>query len=62
LNHLVAFRDACWYSWSELKISMQKLMDYSFEWVLPGHGRRYNAERDVMKRELQQCIEWMETV
>ncbi|MBD2311332.1 MBL fold metallo-hydrolase [Desertifilum sp. FACHB-1129] len=62
-QHLIAFRRACWYSWPELRISMKKLTDYSFEWVLPGHGRRYHAENaEVMQQQLQKCIAWMETV
>ncbi|WP_028208062.1 MBL fold metallo-hydrolase [Paraburkholderia nodosa] len=35
---LVAFRDACWYSWTELTESLSKLAVYRFEWLLPGHG------------------------
>jgi glyoxylase-like metal-dependent hydrolase (beta-lactamase superfamily II)/ferredoxin len=35
---LVAFRDACWYSWTELTGSLGKLAAYRFEWLLPGHG------------------------
>lgn len=35
---LVAFRDACWYSWTELAESLGKLAAYRFEWLLPGHG------------------------
>lgn len=42
---LVAFRDACWYSWSALAASLAKLADYRFEWVLPGHG--WPAHRDA---------------
>lgn len=61
-DHLIAFRNACWYSWPELLKSMRKLADYSFEWVLPGHGRRYRADLESMRSQLQQCIEWMETV
>lgn len=62
LNHLYAFRRACWYSWSELIKSMQKLSHYSFEWVLPGHGRRYHADRATMQQQMQQCLDWMKTV
>jgi glyoxylase-like metal-dependent hydrolase (beta-lactamase superfamily II)/ferredoxin len=60
LNHLIAFRRACWYSWTELIQSMHKLANYSFEWVLPGHGRRYHADRDTMHQKMQQCLTWME--
>jgi glyoxylase-like metal-dependent hydrolase (beta-lactamase superfamily II)/ferredoxin len=59
-HQLIAFRNACWYSWSELTKSMGKLTNYSFEWVLPGHGRRYHADSETMQQQLQQCIEWME--
>ncbi|MEG4273789.1 MULTISPECIES: MBL fold metallo-hydrolase [unclassified Microcoleus] len=59
LQHLVAFRDVCWYSWPEQVKSMQNLANYSFEWVLPGHGRRYNADRQIMSNQMQKCIAWM---
>jgi glyoxylase-like metal-dependent hydrolase (beta-lactamase superfamily II)/ferredoxin len=59
LNQLVAFRDYCWYSWEEQVKSMQKLAAYSFEWVLPGHGRRYHADREIMHKEMQACLAWM---
>ena len=61
LNQLVAHRDYCWYSWPKQLQSMRKLANYSFEWVLPGHGRRYHAERETMHYKMQQCIDWMES-
>lgn len=59
LQQLVGFRDFCWYSWSEQIKSMSKLANYSFEWVLPGHGRRFHADADTMHQEMEKCIEWM---
>ena len=59
LNQLVAFPDFCWYSWSEQLKSMRKLANYSFEWVLPGHGRRYHADVETMRQQMQQCVAWM---
>ncbi|MBE9096235.1 MBL fold metallo-hydrolase [Tychonema sp. LEGE 07203] len=59
LQQLIAFREVCWYSWPEQIKSMQNLADYSFEWVLPGHGRRYNADRATMSNQMQKCIAWM---
>mgnify|MGYP005848508651 CR=1 FL=1 len=59
LQHLIAFRRACWYSWSEQIQSMQRLTQYAFEWVLPGHGRRHHADIATMQQQLAQCIEWM---
>jgi glyoxylase-like metal-dependent hydrolase (beta-lactamase superfamily II)/ferredoxin len=61
LNQLIAFRDYCWYSWTEQIKSMRKLTNYSFEWILPGHGRRYHTDVKTMYQQLQQCIARMET-
>jgi glyoxylase-like metal-dependent hydrolase (beta-lactamase superfamily II)/ferredoxin len=60
LQQLIAFRRACWYSWSELIKSMHQLANYSFEWVLPGHGARYHADKETMKSQMQKCLAWME--
>lgn len=59
LNHLYAFRRFCWYSWAEQIKSMEKLANYSFEWVLPGHGRRYHGHVKAIAQQMQQCIDWM---
>jgi len=62
LHHPAAFRDVCWYSWPELVKSTHKLAEYDFEWVLPGHGRRYHGDRATMKQQMQRCLVWMDTV
>lgn len=41
---LGASRSVAWYSWAEQTKSMERLLDYSFEWVLPGHGVPLRAE------------------
>ncbi len=57
---LIAFRDACWYSWEEQIRSMEKLLDFSFEWVLPGHGGWHHAASPAaMRVQLEGCIRWM---
>lgn len=53
---LVAFRDACWYSWSALTASLAKLAGYRFEWVLPGHGWPAHFEAGEMKARLQALV------
>ena len=58
-GHLYAFRNACWYSWTEQIRSMERLLDYSFEWVLPGHGRPIRLPRAEMRASLERCVEWM---
>src|SRR5499427_4230695 len=59
-GRLTAFRDVAWYSWPEQTKSMKRLLDYRFEWVLPGHGRRGHMPADAMRRSLVDCIAWME--
>ncbi len=57
---LQASKRVCWYNWREQIQSMERLLDFRFEWVLPGHGRRYQAESpDAMHRELSALIERM---
>src|SRR5712692_7492809 len=59
-GQLVAFRHACWSSWEKQIRSMERLLDYSFEWVLPGHGAWHRADdAAAMHRELEACVEWM---
>ena len=54
---LIAFRDACWYSWPVQTASMARLLDYRFEWVLPGHGRRWRASSPAaMRAELERLV------
>jgi glyoxylase-like metal-dependent hydrolase (beta-lactamase superfamily II)/ferredoxin len=59
---LVGFRDACWFSWTEQIRSMERLLDFRFEWVLPGHGWRYHAPSpEAMRTEVEKCVKWMKT-
>jgi glyoxylase-like metal-dependent hydrolase (beta-lactamase superfamily II) len=56
---LYAFRSACWYSWKEQIASMERLLDYRFEWVLPGHGRPIQLAAGEMHEQLAACVAWM---
>ena len=56
---LTAFRSVAWYSWPEQTRSMEKLREYDFEWVLPGHGEIHQESVNNMQKHLQRCIEWM---
>ncbi|HEY3816797.1 MAG TPA: MBL fold metallo-hydrolase [Polyangiaceae bacterium] len=53
---LDASRSVCWYSWTEQRRSMEKLLGYDFEWVLPGHGPRFHAPAPRMRAELEKLI------
>ncbi len=54
---LHASRRVCWYDWGEQTRSMELLLEFPFEWVLPGHGRRYQAPSPaIMRQELEQLV------
>ena len=53
---LHASSNVCWYSWAEQTRSMARLLDYRFEWVLPGHGRRARFSPSEMKKQLRNCV------
>lgn len=46
------------YVWSEhrLRRSTARLLDYSFEWLLPGHGERVNLPLSRMREELHRLL------
>ena len=58
---LTAFRSVAWYSWTEQIRSMEKLLSYSFEWVLPGHGNFHYSNAAIMRADLERCVTWMRT-
>ncbi|HEX5732477.1 MAG TPA: MBL fold metallo-hydrolase [Blastocatellia bacterium] len=60
-NSLNASSSVCWYSWSEQTRSMERLLDYDFEWVLPGHGRRAHLSLAEMRRQIEACIARMKS-
>ena len=56
-TRLHASRSVCWYSWPEQTRSMERLLDYRFTIVLPGHGRRFRASSArAMRDELERLI------
>ncbi len=59
-RRLSASPDYCWYSWSEQIASMQRLLGFSFEWVLPGHGQRVRLPADEMRRQLAELVDRMQ--
>jgi len=55
-GRLNASRDVCWHSWREQVASVKLLANYSFEWVLPGHGERVYFPRAEMEREVAKLV------
>jgi glyoxylase-like metal-dependent hydrolase (beta-lactamase superfamily II) len=58
---LTAFRSVAWYSWKEQIRSMEKLMAYNFQAVLPGHGNMHLDTAANMRAHLNSCIAWMKS-
>ena len=54
---LSASRSLNWYSWDAQLRSIERLLDFDFRWVLPGHGRAHSAESpSAMRRELERAL------
>jgi glyoxylase-like metal-dependent hydrolase (beta-lactamase superfamily II)/ferredoxin len=58
-EHLSASEDYCWYSWQEQAESMERLADYSFEWVLPGHGQKVHLPAATMRTQIRHLADSM---
>lgn len=57
---LSASRSLNWYSWEAQLRSVERLLDFEFHHVLPGHGRAYRAESPAeMRRELERALAWL---
>jgi glyoxylase-like metal-dependent hydrolase (beta-lactamase superfamily II) len=56
---LDASSEVCWYSWSEQRRSMERLLAFDFEWVLPGHGPRFHAPAARMREALEKLVHHM---
>ncbi len=62
LHSLGASKKTCWYSWEEQIKSLRRLLDYSFSYVLPGHGRRVHYPETKMHQELENAIFRLESI
>lgn len=59
-KRLGASHSYCWHSWDEQIESMQRLADFRFEWVLPGHGERVHLPADEMHTQVLALLERMQ--
>jgi hypothetical protein len=48
-----------WYSWRKQTESMERLLRFNFEWVLPGHGQRIKLTAAEMRSELEALVNRM---
>jgi glyoxylase-like metal-dependent hydrolase (beta-lactamase superfamily II) len=61
-RRLDASRGVCWYSWPHQIRSMERLLDFRFEWVLPGHGDPWRApSAAAMRAELERLVARMKS-
>jgi len=59
-DDLMAFRNACWWSWTEQADSLERLArTHRFSWVLPGHGARAAGDPDDLHRRLNGLVDRM---
>lgn len=58
-QRLNASAEVCWYSWSDQIESMSRLLNFTFEWVLPGHGQRVNLPPAAIRQQLWTLVELM---
>jgi glyoxylase-like metal-dependent hydrolase (beta-lactamase superfamily II)/ferredoxin len=59
-QNLAASRAVCWHSWTQQKQSLRKLLDFTFEWVLPGHGERVQLPAAQMRASLEKLVAQVE--
>ena len=53
---LSASSSVAWFSWSDQIKSLEKLLAYEFEWVLPGHGRIHHDGAELMREHLRRLV------
>lgn len=58
-QQLSASEEYCWYSWRQQAESMQRLGEYRFEWVLPGHGQKVHLPAGEMREQILQLARSM---
>jgi glyoxylase-like metal-dependent hydrolase (beta-lactamase superfamily II) len=56
-TRLEASRSVCWYSWKEQVRSLERLLAFDFEWVLPGHGRPFHGTPAETRAALARLVE-----
>ncbi|GLH66523.1 MBL fold metallo-hydrolase [Geothrix edaphica] len=56
-GRLSASRTYNWHSWEQQLDSLERLLDFDFTWVLPGHGSIHHADSPLaMRAELERAL------
>jgi glyoxylase-like metal-dependent hydrolase (beta-lactamase superfamily II)/ferredoxin len=53
---LTAHPDVCWYDWRTQLRSVERLLAYDIEWLLPGHGERVRLDAGAMRAALRDVV------
>jgi glyoxylase-like metal-dependent hydrolase (beta-lactamase superfamily II)/ferredoxin len=53
---LTAHPDVCWYDWRTQLRSVEKLLAYDVEWLLPGHGERVRLDVPAMRDAIRAVV------
>jgi glyoxylase-like metal-dependent hydrolase (beta-lactamase superfamily II)/ferredoxin len=53
---LSAHPDVCWYDWRTQLRSVEKLLPYDVEWLLPGHGERAHLDAATMRAAMRELL------
>jgi glyoxylase-like metal-dependent hydrolase (beta-lactamase superfamily II)/ferredoxin len=62
-QRLSASKSYAWHSWDLQLKSLEKLLAFDFEWVLPGHGyMHHEASPAAMRKTLEQSIKELRTL
>ncbi len=57
---LSASKNFNWQSWPQQLKSLEKLLDFEFRWVLPGHGASKRTDTpEEMRKELERGLEYL---
>lgn len=55
-NRLYAFKDFCWYDWLTQLHAMERLLQYDFSYLLPGHGAQFHTDAKTMRKMLKELL------
>ncbi len=58
-QQLGASQNVAWYSWRKQTESMERLLRFDFDWVLPGHGQRMSLPKAEMRKGLEALVNRM---
>lgn len=61
MGHLYAFVNHCWYDLKTQYSSLEKLLNYDFEYVLPGHSAPFSTDAKSMKKEMEKMLKWVKS-